>query len=110
MGKGKNGKGFPRAYSSKEYKDFVADMDSQFISQVDYPETPIGKCHIEIEFRFKTNVRTDADNKYTAVLDALQECGIIQDDRWQMVPRATITARKTFADGFTIKIMELEDD
>ena len=110
MGKGRGGKGFPRAYSSKEYKDFVLDMDSQFISQMDYPDEPLGLIHIEFEFRYASNRRTDSDNKVSAILDALQEISIIEDDRWQLVPNFTVKSEKSFRDGCTIKIMELENE
>ena len=110
MGKGKHGKGFPRAYSSKEYKDFVQEMDSQFISQIDYPDEPLKLVHIEFNFRFSTNRRTDADNKVSAILDALQEVSIIEDDRWQLVPSFTVKSEKSVRDGCTIKIMELENE
>lgn len=110
MGKGKNGKGFARAYSSKDYKEFVLDMDSQFISQNDYPEEKVSLCHIDILFRFSTNRRTDADNKLSTVLDALQECGILEDDRWQLTPDIRIRSEKNYRDGFTIKIMEVSDE
>lgn len=107
MGKGRGGKGFPRAYSSKEYKDFVLDMDSQFISQMDYPDEPLGLVHIEFEFRYAKEQKTNSATEASNIIDALEEISIIKNG---IVPNFTVKSEKSFRDGCTIKIMELENE
>lgn len=107
---GKFGKMIPRMYKSQECIEFQEDMDSQFISQMDYPEKPLQKVHIDFEFRYSTNRRTDSDNKVTAILDVLQEISILEDDRWQLIPKFSVSSKKAIRDGFKITIMELEDE
>ena len=105
----KGKKPFAKIYPSKEYKEFVDDIGSQFVGQPDWPEEPIGRCHIDFSFNFKTKKRTDIDNKATAVLDALQELDILVDDSWQYLPEISVKGQHNVFDGFTITIKELED-
>jgi hypothetical protein len=107
MGKGRGGKGFPRAYSSKEYKDFVLDMDSQFISQMDYPDEPLGLVHIEFEFRYAKEQKANSATEASNIIDALEEISIIKNG---IVPNFTVKSEESFRDGCTIKIMELENE
>ena len=109
MGKGKHGKGFPRAYSSKEYKDFVEEMDSQFISQIDYPDTPLKMVHIVFNFKCCSEDKSPITSKADAILLALNEISILDGFKWNIIPEITISSSKSFRDGCTIKIMELEN-
>lgn len=47
-----------------------------------------GQCKIYVEFYHDSEKRKrDADNGLNSVYDLLVDCGIIQDDKWQVIPR-----------------------
>ena len=58
------------------------------------PNTHITHCDkISFELTFGSNTRTDADNKITSCLDLLQDAFIMEDDRWQVVPKLYVQSR-----------------
>ena len=86
----KNGRTIP----SKKYQEW---HESAMI-ELNYQKTQIIKqkeplsIPLEIHFTFthSTKHRRDSDNAVSSVLDILQDCGIITDDKWQIVRSYTV--------------------
>jgi len=55
------------------------------------PKIP-GVVEITALLYFPDNIRADIDNKMGSVLELLTDCGIIEDDKWQIVRKITATA------------------
>ena len=47
---------------------------------------PIAKARITMRFWSSTLIRQDLDNKASAALDLLVDCGVLADDSWHVVP------------------------
>lgn len=67
---------------------------------------PVG---VEVIIYFGTRGRADLDNRLTSILDMLVEALVLQDDKWQFVPRMAAQAeyRKNQPGAF-IRITELD--
>ena len=96
-----NGRSFP----SKAYTEWHANAGAQLLEQGIVNFT---KVELDIQFEFRTNRRTDLDNKLSSILDLLVDMGIIEDDRWQIVGDMRIHAENGNEDMTTITIRGVE--
>lgn len=79
-----------RSFPSKTYRDWHESAGFEIKSQgIVTFQKPV---EMEIDFYFKNNIRTDLDNKLSSIQDLLVDLGILQDDRWQLLPDITLTA------------------
>lgn len=76
-GRSKSGK--KQFYSSDRYKTWKRVFDNIIMAMVPRPRIE-GRFYVSIVLNEKRR-RGDADNRVKAVLDALQRCGIIEDDK-----------------------------
>lgn len=64
------------------------------VKQIEEQNIPPIKGRVEISAKiwYANNRRKDNDNTFQSILDLLQDCGIIEDDSWQIVPKCEIEA------------------
>lgn len=55
------------------------------------PDRPLTSAKIEITFYHSDIKRRDGDGALTSIQDLLQDAGIIEDDRWQLIGTPTVT-------------------
>ena len=72
---------------SKRYKEWHKNAS---IELIDRHAKFKGVLEIKMAFWLENNRRADLDNKCQSILDLLQDCEIIEDDRWQIVRRLVI--------------------
>lgn len=75
--------------SSQKTKDWNTDALGQLENVPPISQYPLA---MYITFYMATNHRKDIDNMLGTVLDILVKAKVIEDDRWQLVPRITATA------------------
>ena len=64
--------------------------------------------YIEVVIYFGTKGRADLDNRLTSILDMLVDSLVLRDDKWQDVPKLTVSAVYRKAEpGAFIRITEL---
>lgn len=83
----KTGRYFPS--SSQRVKDWNTDALWQLKNVKPVENYPVA---MYATFYMATNRRKDMDNMLSTVQDILVKAGILEDDRWQLIPRITITA------------------
>lgn len=65
---------------------------------------------LEVIIYFATLTKADVDNRLTSILDMLNECLVIRDDKWENVPLMKAQAEyRPRNPGAFIRITELED-
>lgn len=97
----KSGRSFP----SRRYSEWHEQASLEILSQ---KIAHFNKVRISVAFEFRTNRRTDLDNKLSSILDLFQDLGIIEDDRWQVVPEIVLQARLGKEDLTTITLEEID--
>jgi Holliday junction resolvase RusA-like endonuclease len=89
-----------RAFMPKDYTDWKKNFGKQWPRPVTAFDQTI---HVETHFFTKTgNSRSDMDNAHAAVLDALQDAGIIVNDR--QVKSGAYSLSKGFSDYIEVTI------
>ncbi len=73
---------------SKAYKEWHKE---QMLMLRNAPKIQ-GVVEISALLYFPDNIRADIDNKMGSVLELLTDCGIIEDDKWQIVRKITAIA------------------
>jgi Holliday junction resolvase RusA-like endonuclease len=64
--------------------------------------------HVDATIYFGTKVRADLDNRMTSILDMLVDALVLRDDKWQDVPKLTVSAEyRKGKPGAYIRISEL---
>ncbi len=83
----KSGRSFP----SKKYSEFHQIATYQIMEQKVIPVDPIKQVSkIEMIFYYGDKRRRDCDNSTSSVLDLLTDCGIIEDDNYEVVKELSI--------------------
>lgn len=74
-----------RNYPSKQYLLWHEEAAVQIAIQGRVIK-PLSKCKsLTVTFYHTTNARRDTDNQAASIKDLLVDCGILEDDRWQVV-------------------------
>lgn len=93
----KNGKSIP----SKDFTQWHS-LASLYLATQKRPVSPINfPCVITITFFHKDKRRRDSDNQTSSILDLLQDCSILEDDKWEIVRELHIknkTSQKAYCD------------
>lgn len=80
-----------RSFPSKQYVKWHKEATNQICQR--YDEVEIGEIkEVQIVFRLPDNRRCDLTNKAESIMDLLVDCGVIEDDSWQVVPQLTLSA------------------
>ena len=76
----KTGRSFPSKRYSQWHKDAMLQVRSQKQNEtIDQP------CRIKMIFTHGDLRRRDSDNGTSSILDLLTDCGVLADDKWQIV-------------------------
>lgn len=87
---------------SKKYAEWHKEASRQ-IDDLSLPKLN-PPYEITLCFWMKDNRRADLDNKAASILDLLQDCGVIEDDRWQVLPSVNARAMGISRDAPRVKI------
>lgn len=82
----KDGRNIPGGRHRKWHAAAMAELKAQLMLMED--EAPRGiesETRIRMTFYHGDNRRRDSDNGASSILDLLTDCGIIRDDKWQIV-------------------------
>lgn len=96
-----------RSFPSRRYTEWHEQASLEILSQGIQRFT---RVRMTIVFQFRTNRRTDLDNKLSSILDLFQDLGILEDDRWQVVPEIAMSASLGKEDITLIMLEELGED
>lgn len=97
-----NGRSFP----SVKYTQWQYDAIKQV--RIQTKERFIKPVSISVIIYFGTKARSDLDNRLTSIMDMLVEALVITDDKWQCVPKISISAEyRKNNHGAIISINEL---
>ena len=96
-----------RSFPSRRYAEWHEQAGLEIMSQ---GVQQFRQVRMTVAFQFRTNRRTDLDNKLSSILDLLQDLGILEDDRWQVVPEITLTAQLGSEDITQIMLEEISED
>ena len=66
-------------------------------------------CEVQLEFFMPDNRACDLTNKAESVMDLLVDCGVIQDDKWQIIPRIMLEAKGVDKKNPRVKVWIKED-
>ncbi len=84
----RNGRNIP----SNKYQEWHKDATEQIYAQAElqaaelFPEVPINdELSITLTFYHGDQRRRDSDNGTSSILDLLTDCGVLEDDKWQIV-------------------------
>lgn len=86
-----------RLFPSQKYKEWHDKAMLQVLFQKSQSKEifPITKCKIKLEFYHADNKRRDSDNGTSSIFDLLVDCGILEDDNWQVVNRFEVENKKS---------------
>lgn len=103
-----------RSIPSKRYREWHADAESQIIEQwVEFLKSGVEKINrpikLSLYFVHKDARRMDSDNAASSILDLLQDCGVLEDDCWQIVRAINIRNLKGTSARCNILIMDYEE-
>lgn len=100
----RSGKSFP----SKKYTSWHKIAEDELMQQS--PKKYANIESVTIWFILPDNRRADLTNKAESIMDLLVDCGVIEDDSWQHVPKITLISLGKNKDlaGCRIKIEEAE--
>lgn len=93
-----------RVLTPKRYRDWKADAILDLKAQVPAGFQVIAKASVDIVIL--GSVRGDLDNLAGAVLDALVQAGILQDDRLSCVPKLSIEHQKAKQKSVQVRLCE----
>lgn len=96
-----------RSFPSRRYTEWHEQASLEILAQ---GIQQFARVRITVEFQFRTNRRTDLDNKLSSILDLFQDLGILEDDRWQIVPEVVMTASLGKEDITLITLEELGEN
>lgn len=99
----KNGKTIP----SKDFTQWHSLASLSLCTQ-ERPKEPINyPCIITIAFTHKDKHRRDSDNQVSSILDLLQDCFVLEDDKWEIVQEIHVK-NKLYAKAYcNIKIEKM---
>ena len=84
----KNGRNIPSKKYQEWHRDALEQLHRQAELQKDvlFPMVPINdELSITLTFYHGDQRRRDSDNGTSSILDLLTDCGILKDDKWQIV-------------------------
>jgi Holliday junction resolvase RusA-like endonuclease len=76
---------------STKYKEWHKQASAQLGSRPKIAFKSV--CEVQMEFYLPDNRACDLTNKAESVMDLLVDNGIIQDDKWQIIPRILLHAQ-----------------
>jgi len=83
----------PLLLSSDKYLSWEKRARYELLSQIHKPIKPLDLVRIEYLFIFKNRRVKDLSNIIESINDLLVDCGIIEDDKWTILPQMETNAR-----------------
>ena len=80
-----------RSFPSKRYTEWHAYASAQIMAQKKNPSIIDAPCKIKIHFVHGDMRKRDADNGTNSIFDLLKDCGVIMDDRWEIVQKHKVS-------------------
>lgn len=93
---------------SKKYREWHKEVSAQLDEAGGVPPKYDSRVRITCRFWLDSNRRKDLDNEYASILDWLQDVGILEDDRWQIVSESHLYAMGIDRENPRVEI-EIED-
>ncbi len=90
------------AYLPKRYRDWKDAAIASLRQQL--PSDWVPRCGVAITIAISGKQRGDADNIAGAVLDALVQAGVLEDDRLSCLPQLNISHLPKLANGAVITL------
>ena len=104
----RNGRTIPSKRYTEWHRNAVAELSGQWL---EYGFGTIEReVRIYLHFFHSDNRRRDSDNGVSSIFDTLQDCGIISDDRWQIIRNFKVENSKSTIARCELEIMEIESD
>lgn len=74
-----------RSFPSKRYTEWHKNAVFQLVHQTRNILQINKPCRISLTFTHGDLIKRDSDNGTSSILDLLKDCGVLEDDNWQIV-------------------------